>query len=136
MRVLGFVVACALVGVLFGACGITNPSSNSTDTFSGVVSPGTQPGDARNLFTFIVNNNGGEYSATITALSPDTGATVGIARGQMISNGCGILEQTGLAGLNRTALSAPITKGTFCIEVFDNGLVARPETYTLSVSHP
>jgi hypothetical protein len=115
------------------ACGITDPSSNTTDTFSGVMGPGFLP----DIHTFTVSKNGGEYSTELTALLPDTGATLGIIVAQSIgNNACSAILFQGIAALSKTAASGPISSGTYCVEIFDNQLLTRAETYTLTVSHP
>jgi hypothetical protein len=40
------------------------------------------------------------------------------------------------AVLNRTAINAPIQKGTYCLQVNDAGGLTAPVDYTVRVSHP
>lgn len=130
------IVACAIAGLFAAwcsACGLSDPSNNKSDTFSGTVPlGGTGP-----LHTFTVSKNGGEFNIKITSLSPDSGTTLGMRYGQFTSStDCIAINQTGIAALNKTAFSGPISKGDFCAVVFDNGLITRAETYTITVSHP
>jgi hypothetical protein len=128
----GIVAVFVLAGVLAGACSVSNPSSNVTDTFSGTVTPG----GTKDVYLFTVSKSGGEYSIKLTALAPDSGATLGVSYGSLSGSDCLTIQQTGLAALNKTALSGTINKGNYCLAVFDNGLNQRAESYTITVSHP
>lgn len=132
-RLVSALAIAGLSAALFSACGISSPSSNKTDTFSGTVAvAGIGP-----VHNFTVTQSGGEVSIKITSLSPDTGATLGVRYGPYTSSTeCLANAQTGVAGLNKTALSGLIAKGNFCLLVFDSGLITRAETYTITVSHP
>lgn len=123
----------ALCVLPLGACGgISSPSNNVTDQFSGTLQLG-----GTNSHVFSVQKPG-EFDIRLTALAPTANAIVGVAFGQVINSACEILPgyQNNFAQLNRTALAGPISKGTYCVVVFDSGLLTQVVTYTLAVSRP
>jgi hypothetical protein len=117
-------------------CGISDPSNNTTDKFSGLLDP-----LGFNTHQPINVNKTGEVTVTVTALSPTTNVSLGIVFGQLAGSTCanslGYFTTFGV--LNRTAISAGnIPKGTYCVGVFDAGTGNVPSTvsYTISVQHP
>jgi len=123
----------ALCVLPLGACGgISSPSSNTTDQFSGTLQLG-----GTNSHTFSVQKTG-EFEIRLTALAPAANTIVGVAFGQVFNSACEILPgyQNNFAQLNRSALAGPISKGTYCVIVFDSGLLTQVVTYTLAVSRP
>jgi hypothetical protein len=121
-----------------GCGGIVDPSKNTVQPFSGTFNVGgTGP---THLFSASRN---GEFFVTLTSLSPDANAFVGILLGQQTSGGCqqffGYGSYTNdYAQLNRQALGGPLDKANYCLIVYDSGVVALsgPQTYTVRVSHP
>jgi hypothetical protein len=128
-------VAVAVTTLALTACGISEPSSNRTDTFSGTVPVlGIGP-----VHSFSVSRDGGELDIKLTEISPDSAATLGIRYGQFASGSttdCLAIAQTPLANRDKSALAGRISKGTFCVVVFDSGSLVRAQTYTVAVSHP
>ena len=123
----------ALCVLPLGACGgISSPSSNTTEQFSGTLQLG---GTISHVFSV---QKPGEFEMRFTALAPTANAVVGVAFGQVLSSACEILPgyQNNFAQLNRSALAGPISKGTYCAVVFDSGLLTQAVTYTLAVSRP
>ena len=126
--------ALAASSLLLG-CGISEPSNNVVDPFTGTVALG---GFAYQEFT--VGKDGGEVNIKLTSITPDSGATLGMLYGQIgvgAANNCNPIVQT-LATQGRTAISNRIAKGTFCLVMYDPGgnLMTRAQTYTAEVSHP
>ena len=121
-----------LVGVLYGACGIADPSKNAQDVFTAPLSVG-----GVNTHTFSASKSG-EFSVTVNSVSPDASTILGTAFGQILSGGCALVPGyvNGFSRLNIAALTGPIDKGNYCIQVYDPGSLTRSETYTVTVSHP
>jgi hypothetical protein len=124
----------ASLSVLALACsGISDPSKNTTTDFGPIT---IAPFEGK-VHEFDVNRRNGEYTATIIALSPTQNAALQIFLGKVVDSLCTpILGQVGVARLNQIALNSTITSGHYCIQVFDQGAIATPQTYTLRVSHP
>ena len=122
------VLACTLQ-----ACGgITDPSKNQVQPFSGVF----DVGGAGPIHDFSASKNG-EFFVTLTALTPDTTAIVAVTLGQRLSGGCSLLA-TQYANVGRQAFTGPLDKGNYCLQVTDSGLavLSGPQSYTLRVSFP
>jgi hypothetical protein len=81
-------------------------------------------------------NNGGEFSAKITALSPTPTAIVGMA--WLFGPNCDqLIQQNSFSTLNQPALSGAIfQKGTYCVAIYDIGTLTTTQTFTVTVSHP
>jgi hypothetical protein len=125
----------AVTTLAVAACGISEPSSNRTDTFTGTV----PLGGIGPLHSFSVGREGGEVDIKLTDISPDSAASLGIRYGQFASGStteCLAIAQTPVANKDKSALAGRISKGTFCVVVFDSGFLTRAENYTLAVSHP
>jgi hypothetical protein len=119
---------------MLASCGgISSPSQNQTQNFSGTVSSG----GFGPVHTFTVSKVG-EFFVTITALAPDQNIFVGLVFGQPQGAGCAQFQANFQAHLNAQALGGQIEKGTWCVYVADVGFVSptTPTTYTLRVSYP
>jgi hypothetical protein len=132
-RVLASLSAASLALLLASCGGIANPSENRVDVFSGVVPPGGQG----QPHAFSVDKTG-EISVRLTALSPTPSAVVGTQLMQSSGGNCNLFYgRDNFTGLNRDVLQLPISKGNYCVIVFDaNNLLLQAQTYTLQVSHP
>src|SRR5262245_21755355 len=83
------------------ACGVNEPSGNTTETFNGVLQPG-----GANAFGFSVGKTG-EVTVTITAMSPTTNVALGVLIGQFAGSSCQSLGYVNnFSLLNRTAVTA------------------------------
>jgi hypothetical protein len=131
--------AAVLVALAAAACsGITDPSKNVTETFTGSV----QPNNFGPVHQFNITNSG-ELTVAVTSIVP--GSTfLGVEYGQVINGGCGVLQQNAVSSSNlgKTVITAQLTnKGAYCVQAFDPvslglaGLVVG-QNYTLTVSHP
>jgi hypothetical protein len=128
----------ALAFIVSGCGGISDPSKNKVESFSGTFDVG---GTGRtHLFSASKN---GEFFVTLTALSPDATAYAGILVGQQTGGGCQQIfgygsYSTDFAQLNRQALGGPLDKGNYCLIVYDSGYytLSGPQTYTVRVSYP
>ncbi len=126
------IVAATLIFLSTACGGVSDPSSNSVQDFMATISPG----EVR-THEFDVSKRNGEYSVTITAMTPDPATVLTMYLGQIANSACTAVSQPTFAVLNRIALSGFVQQGHYCIAVYDSqGLVTRPETYTLHVSHP
>jgi len=121
----------ALAGCLAINCGgVTSPSQNQQETFSGTLQVG-------GFVVFPVNlANTGEFSVKITALSPTATAIVGTRWGQ--GGNCEFaLQQNNFSTLNSPALvGAVVQKGAYCVALFDVGLITVNQNFSVVVSHP
>jgi hypothetical protein len=122
-----------LVGSLTACSGITDPSSNRIEDFSGVVPLG---GNGP-VHSFRVDKNG-ELIVTLTALAPDPTINIGAALGQPSGDVCNPIvgAVNDVALLNRQILGGAINKGLYCIVMYDPAALTTPQTYTIRVSHP
>lgn len=119
----------ALVTISCG--GVTDPSKNTVETFSGTV----PVRGSSELKTFNVSNTG-EFTIIVTQLSPVSNAVLGSIFGQQTSSGCAPLQENDFTVLNSVALSGSIIKGSYCVVLFDVGTLAAPENFTMTISHP
>jgi hypothetical protein len=132
MRALSALLFVVLVSSSAACGGIIDPSENQVQPFSG-----TLEDDGGAVHNFSVGRNG-EFSVRLTALSPDPDRFVGLSFGDVINGQCSpsLFYVNNFAVLNRTALSGRISRGNFCIYIFDSGALERDQTYTVEVSYP
>lgn len=133
-------VTSGMVAVIFssllsaGCGGISDPSKNTSEEFTGRIDPGQG-----SLHEFDAKKNG-EYTATIPFMTPDANTILLIYLGQFVNDLC-----TAVAGqVNRNAfangqpvLNGFIQKGRYCIGLLDEAPpLTRAQEYKLLVSHP
>jgi len=116
-----------------GCGGITTPSNNVTETFSGTLQPGTSNGH-----WFGVGKNG-EFTVKLTAWAPNSNLLVGI--GLFQGNGdhtCtnAQFQLNNFAAFNVQALGGAIVPAAYCIGIYDVGTLTAAQTCTITVSHP
>ena len=133
MRHLVAALLALVVALAATACGgIADPSDNRDEDFFGEIGP--FEGD---VFEFDVSEKQGEYSAKIIAQQPTQSALFNIHLGTVVNGLCQpYIGHTSVTVINRVALSGPINKGHYCIQVYDQGSLTVAHTYTLRVSHP
>jgi hypothetical protein len=131
-KVIRGVAAVAAVVILHACGGITDPSDNTLEPFAGTLAVGGQ-----NEHLFSASKNG-EFEIRVTELSPTPTVFIGTAFGQVISNVCQPLfgYRNDFSQLNRASLTGPITKGSYCVFVYDSGALTETQNYTVRVSHP
>ena len=135
MRTRRAVVVAGLTALVAMGCGgITTPSNNQTETFSGTL----QPQQAPNRHAFSTTKTG-ELLVKLTAWAPNSNILAGMA--WVVGNSDGsctstVLQQNNFVILNSQALGGQIVSGKYCIFVFDPGTLTAAQTYTISVSHP
>jgi len=129
------VVALGLAALCTVGCkGITTPSDNQNETFSGTL----QPQSEGKGHAFSVGKTG-EFTAKLTAWGPNSNILAGMA--WVVDDGSGsctggILQRNFFVPLNSQALGGQIVSGKYCIVVFDPGTLTAAQTYTITVSHP
>lgn len=115
----------------FSACGgISSPSKNNVQDFAGTLQVG-----GLNTHPFSASKNG-EFFVTVMELGTRT-LTIGTGLGEVVNSQCqssGYLQPYGR--WNQQALGGPINKGSYCLIVYDPGILAAPLTYTVRVSSP
>jgi hypothetical protein len=123
----------AVAGALSVSCGgIIDPSQNKMEPFSGTIAVG-----GSGPIHFFSASKSGEISVKITALSPSSGAFVGLLWAQASGGACnGQLLANTIAQLNIPAISTQIISGSYCIQLGDAGAFTVAQTYTIIVSHP
>lgn len=128
-RLVAYLGAAAVLAT--SACGgVTSPSKNRTEDFSGTLEVGGQ-----NTHTFNTNKNG-EYEVRITALAPSSNAFIGVIVGRQAGGSCFPEANNPFAQLSRLALSGPIFSGGYCVSVYDPGSLSQSQNYTIQVSYP
>ena len=130
---------CALaVLAATAACGdddeITTPIEPTrptvTETFSGRV---TVNGAQTHGFAA---NGSGRIDVTLTTLSPDSAARVGLVLGTLNSLGaCQVVISNDNATQGTLVAGNAGAAGTFCARVYDVGQLTEPAEYTLTVVH-
>ena len=129
-------VVVALLGSI--ACGAKTPTEPSapsfelkTQTFTGNVKPG-----GTTAFPFTVVNPG-EIHVAITALSPVSSLTMGIAVGywDAAASTCAQQLSTPDATINVAYAANPPQPGEYCVGIFDTGNVQVSSDFTLTVTH-
>jgi hypothetical protein len=134
VRVAAAVAMIGVAGFVTIACGgVTSPSNNTTETFTGTVSPGI--GNTGPVHPFTVSNTG-EYTVKVTSLTPISSIFFGTVLGQLQGSSCAPLQQNSLSIVNSPLFGGPITRGNYCVVVYDVGTMTTAETYTMTVSHP
>jgi hypothetical protein len=128
-------LACLIVTALavgsVGCGGVTDPSQNVVETFTGIVTVG-----GLDFKTFNISRSG-EFSISVLSLTPPASVFFIVQLGQVSGGSCAALFSTNLATAQHTVLTGPITSpGTYCVQVADQGVFTVPETYTVQVSHP
>ena len=137
---MGFRLAAALtVACATAVCGgVTSPSENVTETFSGVLEP--RPSVNSIKFHNFTSANNGEVEVTITALTPVANVFLGTFIGRPQSDGsCGFdpfQPPNEFSTLNRVSIAAPVQKGNWCTGIYDPGTLTQTTNYTLTVKHP
>jgi hypothetical protein len=126
-------VSVLLAGLLTSGCGVSEPSKNQTETFSSTLAI---LGSNSHPFS---SGSTGEFSVSLTSVTPDANAILILSFGQPSGNTC--LPFQGYvvpARVNNppNPLTGQIQKGNYCIGVQDTGSLTRAESYTITVSHP
>jgi len=131
-----FGVALALAAIAFACGGVVDPSKNQTETFTGTVQPGS--GNFGGPHTVNIAKSG-EITVTVTSLTPTipSGTFFIIGFGQSVSGQCSLnIQVNRFAVVGSAAISGPISPGSYCVVIADEGLFTVAEDYMMKVSHP
>jgi hypothetical protein len=132
-------LAVPLTLVLFtAACGGDDPTTPTeptpapttvTETFSGTLE--------RNFATTHPFPSGlGTMTATVTALTPESTATIGLALGTWNGQVCDLRVTNDRATQGTVLIAQASVSGAFCLRVSDAAGVSQTTGYTVQVVHP
>ncbi len=132
-----FALSVALLAAL-AACnsGFTNPSQNTTETFSDTIQPGA--GNSGKIHTFSAGRNG-EVTITLTQFLPTYAGFATVVYGQVVSGSCIPIYQNNFVRTGTQVYTGVIQQGSYCVAVYDQGPPTGftvAETYTVTVNHP
>jgi hypothetical protein len=127
-------VCCAFAA---GCHGIVDPSTNTTQTFTGTIPVGGQ------YVQGFQAGNTGEIDIKVTQLTPSSSNTfIGVAYTGRANDGTctgqlgTLYAQNSLGQVGFSAVSTRITAGGYCLLLYDVGTFTTTETFTATVSHP
>jgi len=132
---LGAALLCA--ALLATACNsIVDPSKNVTETFTGTI-----PVQGTSSCCGFSTTKQGEFTITVTQLSPTGGAFFGTVLAYAAADGTCVgslqpIQQNSFGTANTPALTGLIYPGRYCVFLFDIGSFTVSQNYTLTVSHP
>ena len=108
----------------------TPPAPTVTETFEGALNPNN---GVTHTFSTAAT---GTVQAVLTQISPDATMAVGLVLGTW--NGFACTASMSLdAAVQGNALTGSVSgAGTLCVRIHDNGKVAAPLTYKITVTHP
>jgi len=133
-------------GLVFSLAALAASCGDSTPT---PTSPGT-PSSTTETFTGTLTRNGaqthqfgasaaGLITATLTTLTPDSSAVVGLSLGtwNALSNVCQNILANDSATQGTVLTGNVSTTSALCVRIADStGALPQPESYTITVSHP
>ncbi len=124
-------IAVLLVMASTGGCGgLADPSENITDYASGTI-----PRGGAGLIHAFTASRGGEYTLTVTTMTPPTSAYFTMVRGQLSGTQCSTIQAT-YAVVGVAGMSGRIEQGNYCVQLQDTGFFVTSEDYTLKMWHP
>jgi hypothetical protein len=140
----GVIAATVFAGAAAACSGISTPSTNKQQTFSGTVGPGTQPGSNTGNNTHVVTaSKSGTLIVSVVSVSPDVNQILGIGYGFLAGSSCSVVAGgTIFTRAGGAQLTVPVQSGTYCVNVFDaafisaTGGLTATENYTINVSTP
>jgi hypothetical protein len=129
--------AVAIVGAIaFGACSNTVPTTATTPTMTTDTFSGTLTLNGAQVFTFSVQT-AGTLTASLTTVSPDSTAQVGLALGTWNGSACQVIIANDGAVQGVTVTGTVSGAGTLCVRVYDaKGTLPNNEDFTITVVHP
>lgn len=125
--------AVALAGCVSACGGIIDPSQNKVEPFTGTLRP---LGSVE--FSNYTLNKSGEAEVTITSVSPTpANGPIWLQIGQIVSGTCQLLfGYDSPAIVNRKIQYGILNKGSYCLVVYDPGVLTVPVTFAGNFSHP
>ncbi len=103
-----------------------------TDTFTGTIG---RNGATSHPFP-VVSTGGGDVTASLKSVAPDSGAVVGLSLGTWNGTACQAVISNDRATVASAILGRATTTGTLCVRVFDVGTLNEPQDYEVQVVHP
>jgi hypothetical protein len=103
-----------------------------TESFLGTLTPN---GATSHPFT-VTSTGGGDVTATLKGVTPDTGAVVGFGMGTWNGTGCQVVITNDRATQSVSILGRATSTGSLCVRLFDVGQLAAPQDYEIEVVHP
>jgi len=130
LRIAALSLVCFLPG-----CGVTTPSDLITEQpTQGQIAPGS----GQTITQIFSTSNTGEFVATVTGISPDSGVTVVAGYGFPAAGNtlCGIQNST-VTGTGHTAFDLTLPKGDYCFQISESAAfpLPRTETVTFVIKH-
>ncbi len=134
MLTMARLIAAVAVAASLAACsGVSTPSSQTQEQFTGTVDP---LGQSSNNFSV---GKTSELSMTLVSLTPrPVLGFIGLAIGQPAGTGCSpygayVVAQ---AAIGQTYALGQLAKGSYCVLVIDgNGILTTTATYSVRVVH-
>ena len=119
-----------------GCGGVTDPSQNTTEPFSGVMNHG----DPIKFFPFSTSKTG-EVSAKFTSLTPVSNVIMQILVAQANGDGgctgdLGLVTPQLAAQLNVSVFLGQLQGRRYCLCVLEGTPLTQAESYSLTLSHP
>lgn len=103
-----------------------------TESFTGTL---TLNGATSHPFT-VTSTGGGEVTATLKAVGPDSAAVVGLGLGTWNGSSCQIIITNDRAVQTSSILGRATSTGSLCVRLFDVGQIGGPVDYEIEVVHP
>ena len=127
-----------LLALLAGACNAEDPfffpteptPTPVTEVFSGTL---TVNGAVTHPYASM---SSGTTTATLTALGPDSGDTVGLGLGTYTAGVCEVRLANDLAVQSSVVTGVVGGIGALCVRIYDVGQLAGPVAYEIEVFHP
>jgi hypothetical protein len=125
-------IAVALALCLTGCSGVIDPAKNTVEKFSGTL------GAAGHVYFNYSWSKNGEIEVTMTSVTPTpTNGPIWMQIGQIDKGTCFLLQgYTQQAIVNRTVQFGILNSGTYCLDVFDPGVLTVPVNFAGNFSHP
>jgi hypothetical protein len=98
-----------------------------TETFGGTVGQG-------GVSYHVVNAKVGNVTLTMTAIGPDSSATVGMSIGVLNSIACTAVMENPTARVGSQLLGTATGLATLCVKMYDAGTIALADTLTYEIS--
>jgi hypothetical protein len=122
-----------VVGAVLSSCGgVIDPSKNTVENFEGDLAVG-----GAKIFNYSWSKNG-EVEVTMTAVTPTPPLPIAMYIGQSDSAG-NCFQLAGYASqaiVNRTVQFGVLNKGSYCLGIYDPGVLKGAAHFTGTFSHP
>ena len=110
----------------------SNPAVTVTDTFTGTL---VRNGGTSHPFP-VTSAAGGDVTATLKAITPNTESLVGMSLGTWNGSACQAVIANDRAVVSASILGRATSTGTLCLRIYDIGTITDPQDYEVEVVHP